>query len=80
VSLYLRPDNTLDHVQVVCLNPDTEQQQTFFLRMSTDQAPVNEFMLPRKISTFWDESSYFEVEPIRVDSNVQFSETTFTLS
>ena len=42
VSLYLRPDNTLDYVQVVCLNPDSNQQQTFTLGLSTDQAPVNE--------------------------------------
>lgn len=80
VSLHLRPDNTLDHVQVACLNPDTDKQQTFFLRTSTDQAPVNEFMLPRKITAFWDDAPYFEVEPIRVDSNPQIAEAMFTLA
>ena len=80
VSLHLRPDNMLDHVQVACLNPDTERQQTFILRLSTDQAPINEFMLPCKISAFWDDAPYFEVEPIRVDSNPQFAETLFTLA
>ena len=80
VSLYLRPDNTLDYVQVACLNPDSNQQQTFTLRLSTDQAPVNEFMLPRKISAFWDDAPYFEVEPVRVDSSPQFTEALFTLT
>ena len=80
VSLYLRPDNTLDHVQVTCLNPDTEKQQTFLLRTSTDQTSVNEFMLPHKISAFWDDAPYFEVEPIRVESNPQITEAIFTLS
>ncbi len=78
VSLHLRPDNTLDYVQVACLNPDTEKQQTFLLRTSTDQAAVNEFMLPCKISAFWDDVSYFEVEPIRVENNPQIGETMFT--
>jgi hypothetical protein len=80
VRLCLRPDNTLDHVQVACLNPDTDKQQTFFLRTSTDQSAVSEFMLPCKISTFWDDTPYFEVEPIRVDSNSNIAETVFTLS
>jgi hypothetical protein len=80
VSLNLRPDKTLDYVQVTCLNPDTDQQQSFTLRLSSNQSAVNEFMLPRKISAFWDDSPYFEVEPVTVDSNPQFTETRFTLA
>jgi hypothetical protein len=37
-------------------------------------------MLPCKISTFWDDAPYFEVEPILVESNPQIPETVFTLS
>lgn len=80
VSLYLRPEHTLDRVQVVCLNPDTDKQQTFSLRPSTDQTAVNEFVLPRMISAFWDDAPYFEVEPVRVDSNPQFADSLFTLA
>jgi hypothetical protein len=80
VSLFLRADNTLDYVQVACLNPDNEQEQMFTLRLSSDQSPVNELMLPCKISTFWDDAPYFEVEPILVESNPQIPETVFSLS
>ncbi len=80
VSLHLRPDNTLDQVQVSCLNPDTEQQQIFTLRLSADQALVNDLVLPQKICAFWDDAPYFEVEPIRVETNPPIPEATFTLS
>jgi hypothetical protein len=79
VNLNLRSNNTLDYVQVKCLNPDTEQQQTFFMRLSEDQSAVNDLMLPCKISTFWDDNPYYEVEPILAESNPAIPEAVFTL-
>lgn len=79
VSLKLRPDNTMDQVAVSCLNPDTEKQQRFILRLSTEQSSINDLMLPRKISSFWDESPYFEVEPAHVENNPEIPDAMFTL-
>jgi hypothetical protein len=80
VRLRLRPDNTVEQVEVSCLNPDTEQQQKFTVRLSTEQSSVNDLMLPRRISTFWDDMPYFEVEPVRVESNPHLAAEMFTLS
>jgi hypothetical protein len=80
VSLRLRPDNTLDQVEAAsCLNPDTGKRQTFFLRLSTEQSLVNDLMLPCKISTAWDDTPYFEVEPSHVETNPQLPGEMFTL-
>ncbi len=80
VELVLRENRVLDYATVECLNPDTLKQQRFSLRLSADQTPVNDFMLPCKISAFWDDDPYFEVEPVRVDSNLTFEDAVFSLS
>jgi len=75
--LHLRADNTLDYVEIGCLNPDTDKQQQFTLRLSDEQALVNDLMLPRKISSFWDGDPYFEVEPQKAELNPQIPDTMF---
>jgi hypothetical protein len=80
VTLQLRPDHSLDYVEVSCLNPDTAKQQLFTLRLSQEQAPINELMLPSKISAFWDDAPYFEVEPVLAESNPDIPAMTFALS
>lgn len=79
VNLHLREDSTLDYVEVTCLNPDAEHEQIFMLRLSEEQAPINDLMLPSKISTFWDGEPYFEVEPVLAEANPAIAETVFTL-
>lgn len=80
ILLSLRPDNTLEEVEVTCLNPDTEQQQRFTLKLSEDQSPVDELMLPCKISAFWDTEVYYELEPVVVETNPQIPDTMFSLA
>lgn len=79
VKLNLRADNSLESVEVECLNPDSEKNQLFKLVLSEDQNPVNDMMLPCKISAFWDNNPYFELEPTLADSNVNIPVSTFTL-
>lgn len=79
VKLHLRGDNSLDHVEAMCLNPDTERHQKFSLRLSDEQASINEMILPTKISAFWDDDPYFEVEPILAEANLSLAEPIFTL-
>jgi hypothetical protein len=80
VTLRLRADSSLERVDVKCLNPDNEKEQLFSLRLSADQAPVNELMLPCKISAFWDDAPYFEVEPVQITNNPIFSDDVFSLA
>jgi len=80
VSLCLRENKTLRTVTVSCLNPDSGTEQNFIIQLSEEQTPVNDFMLPRKISTFWDNVPYFEVEPVAVQSNPVIAPEVFTLS
>jgi len=77
-DLYLRPDNTLDHVQVESIDPDGKER-TFSLRLSTEQTTLNELILPKKINAFWDDEPYFEIEPVSAESNPDIDETIFTL-
>lgn len=79
ILLHLNPDNTLDHVEVDCLNPDTLRQQKFTLSLSTDQELVNDMMLPCKISAFWDSEAYFEVQPVGAEANPSIPQSVFTL-
>jgi hypothetical protein len=80
ILLHLRADNTLDSVEVGCLNPDTDKQQQFTLHLSDEQSLVNELMLPCKISSFWDGDPYFEVEPQKAELNPQLSSSMFALN
>lgn len=80
VSLYLHPDHRLERVEVVCLNPETHKQQLFSLRLSDEQTPVNDVMMPSKISAFWDDAPYFEVEPVRVENITTIADSVFTLA
>lgn len=80
VTLCVREDHSLAHTQVTCINPDTEKEQTFTLRLSEEQAPVDELMLPVEIKAFWDDNPYFEVKPNKVEVNPDFAEGVFTLA
>jgi hypothetical protein len=80
VELALRDNRTLDYTTLTCVNPDSDRQQGFTLRLSEEQAPVNDFMLPCKISAFWDDDPYFEIEPVHVESNLTLEEAVFNLS
>jgi hypothetical protein len=77
-SIYLRSNNTLDYVAVECLNPGNRQQQ-FIMRLSDDQRAVNDLILPSKISAFWENDPFFEVEPVTVESNPTIADSVFTL-
>ncbi|NWF70190.1 MAG: hypothetical protein HXY40_13980 [Chloroflexi bacterium] len=79
VNMLLRPDHSLERVQVECVNPDNERAQTFVLKAAETQAPVDGLMLPTKVSTFWDDEPYFEAEPVRVCSDARFQDSLFTL-
>lgn len=79
VQLHLRADHSLQRVEVTCRNPDTERQELFSLRLSEDQSPVDNLMLPCKVSAFWDDSPYFEVEPVRVETNPAIADEVFSL-
>lgn len=79
VSLCLRDDYSLERVEVPCLNPDNQQQQLFSLRLSQEQEPVNGIMMPCRISAYWDDTPYFEAEPVRVENSTTIPDVVFAL-
>jgi hypothetical protein len=79
VNMVLRPDNTLERLEVQCVNPDNDRTQMFMMKVSETQAPIGGLMLPTKIHTFWDGEPFFEVEPSAVDTNPHFGSGLFTL-
>lgn len=80
VNVYLHPDFTMESVQVDCVNPDTNRQQRFIMRLSPEQLVLDELLLPRKIEVFWDQEPAFEIEPVRVEKNPVLAKSIFTLS
>ena len=80
ILLHLRGDHTLDFVEVGCLNPDSDTQQQFTLRLSDEQRLINDLMLPCKITSFWDGEPYFEVEPQTAEVNPVIPEAMFSLA
>src|SRR5690606_21132146 len=79
VQLVLRDDYTLDQDQPRCLNPDSGQIQTFSLRASTEQLPVDDMMLPKCIRAFWDDQPYYEVKPVHIENLTAIADAVFTL-
>lgn len=79
VSVYLRGDHTIESVQADCLNPDTDREQRYIMRLSDKQIELDELMLPGKIEVFWDNTPNFEIEPTRAVSNPALAEYIFTL-
>lgn len=80
VTIHLRANNTLDYVEMRSLNPDTDKEQTFTIRLSEERSAVDQLMLPSKISTFWDKDPFYEIEPVLVENNPSIPESVFTLS
>lgn len=80
VQLFMRPDHTLEHLQLDdCLNPDNDQRQKFFIHLSEEQTHIDGLMLPTKISTFWNDDPYYEVEPVKAQLNPEIADGVFTL-
>ncbi|MBL8162343.1 MAG: hypothetical protein JNJ61_10195 [Anaerolineae bacterium] len=79
VNLYMREDNAIERTEVSCVNPDNGREQVFTLRLSEEQQPINELMLPAKIEAYWDEDVYFEIEPVSAEANPPIAETVFRL-
>ncbi len=79
VRLHLREDNGLEYVYVPCLNLDTGKEQVFKLQLTQEQTPIDSLMLPKKVSAYWDDDVYFEVEPLRAENNPRIADGVFTL-
>jgi len=79
VHVHLRPDYTLAHVKVTCLNPDSGREQLFDLRLDEEQVLIHDLMLPKKIKVFWDDDIALELKPVAAETNPQFPRSTFTL-
>lgn len=77
-TIVLRPNQTIDQVQVNCADPDGKAS-TYILRLSDDQKAINDLILPTKISAFWGSEPHFELEPIAVEANPTIPDSTFTL-
>ncbi|MFW5708959.1 MAG: hypothetical protein ACOCX5_01940 [Chloroflexota bacterium] len=78
-EIILRPDNTIDHVKVVCLNPESGEQQAFTIQLSTDMVTLNELIIPARLTMAWDNANAFEVEPVAVDNNPNLPDSIFTI-
>ena len=80
VTMYLRPNYTLEQVAVHCVNPDNGQEQWFSLYLSEEQAPVNDIMLPCQIHAFWDDKPYYEVQPVAIENSSSINDAVFSLT
>lgn len=78
-TLFLNNNGTLNHVQVDCAMPDGTPAQ-YTMRLSEEQTEANEdLLIPRKISTFWDDTPDFEFEPVSAQSNPDIPDTIFRI-
>ncbi|MCU0497305.1 MAG: hypothetical protein MUF87_08145 [Anaerolineae bacterium] len=79
VSVHLRPNYTIEAVQVECVNPETQRTQQFVMRLSEDLVEIDGILLPAKLAAYWDQEPAFEIEPINVVMNPVFERAVFTL-
>lgn len=78
--LYFRPDKSLSHVEVQCLNPETERIEQMRLQISEEQQIVSGMMMPTKISTYWDDQMTLEMKPSQLEINPAVSTALFTIA
>jgi hypothetical protein len=80
IRVTLHEDYTVDTVSTRCLNPEQDNQEQLFSFQAEDgQIAVNDFMLPAKITTLWDNVAENEVRPVRVEINPVLNDSVFTL-
>jgi hypothetical protein len=72
-------DNRLREVSVDCFNPDQNKQQRFILQPSEELASFDGLLLPTKVTAFWDDTEWFEMEPMAAESDPEIEEIVFTL-
>ncbi|MEZ4668901.1 MAG: hypothetical protein R3E39_13420 [Anaerolineae bacterium] len=79
VKLHLRPNSSVEYVEVHCLNPDTDKNAIFTLRLSEELLAMDDLIVPAKICAFWDNEPYFEIEPVTADANSEIDDAVFRL-
>lgn len=78
-DIYLRPDDKIDYVSVHCLNPDSGDVQDFIVRTSPEQKPVDDLLIPEKLTMLWDEEPTIELTPEQARINPELPPALFTL-
>lgn len=79
VKLHLRPNSTVDYVEVPCMNPDTNREEVFTLRLSEELIAMDDLIVPTRISAFWGSEPYFEIDPVSADANAVIVDEVFRL-
>lgn len=79
VRIYLRDDFSIEYAEVDCVNPDNQKIQKHTLRLENSQSPVDGLMLPTKVSAYWDDEIYYEMQPVKVDLHPDLPDALFTL-
>jgi len=80
VTLHLRADQTLNYVETYCQNPDSGKAEMFTLRLSDELISYGDLILPTKISAFWNNESFFEIEPMDAAANPTIADSVFELA
>ncbi len=78
-TLFIGGNGTLDYVQVDCVNAQGKDSR-YIMRLSEEQTQANDdLILPKKISTYWDNTPDFEFEPVSAVSNPTISDKIFRI-
>lgn len=78
-NIFLLGNQKIDQVKVNCLNPDTNRMQNYIIALSDELVTINDLLIPKKITTSWDDEVSFEVEPVTAESNPNIPDSVFTL-
>jgi hypothetical protein len=79
VTLHLKEDHLLDYVEAQCFNRASGMEQTFSLVLEDGLAMIDNFMIPRKFTGYWDDEAEFEICPEKVEVNPELDDTIFKL-
>lgn len=80
VNVCLRPDHSIEAVDVTCYNPDAKKRQRFTLHPSPEHTELGGLRLPSRITASWDNAASFEVSPTAADNLVSIAPQVFSLS
>lgn len=78
-EIVLREDYSVDYVQVMCLNPDTNQNENHILRVSEELVTIDDLLLPAKLCSFWNDKPDSELEAVSAQSNPNLTDAIFRI-
>lgn len=77
--LHLGDNDTLEYSETTCLNPATDNMETYRVWLSDGQRMIGDLMLPSKLGISWENQPEVELTPTGAKSNLPVTDSIFRI-